>query len=79
MPSGLRKATAARSIKPPDLEVALVGTHPGCLYQRYSREDSEFALRLAEDLKAAGASVWLDQLSISSPARPWDSAIEERR
>jgi hypothetical protein len=24
----------------------------------YSREDSEFALRLAGDLKAAGAAVW---------------------
>ena len=30
----------------------------------YSRDDSEFALRLAEDLKAAGAAVWIDQLDI---------------
>jgi len=30
----------------------------------YSREDSEFALRLAKDLKAAGAQVWLDQLDV---------------
>ena len=29
----------------------------------YSREDLEFALRLAEDLKAA-ANVWIDQLDI---------------
>ena len=29
----------------------------------YSREDSEFALRLAEDLKAAAASVWMDTLN----------------
>jgi len=42
----------------------------------YSRVDSEFAMRLAEDLKAAGASVWLDQLDIE-PGTPWDSAIEE--
>ena len=42
----------------------------------YSREDSEFALRLAQDLKAAGAQVWLDQLDIL-PGRPWDNAIEQ--
>ena len=30
----------------------------------YSREDAQFALRLAEDLKAAGANVWMDQLDI---------------
>ena len=41
----------------------------------YSRDDSEFALRLAEDLKAAGANVWLDQLDIE-PGQEWDSAIE---
>jgi hypothetical protein len=28
----------------------------------YCREDSDFALRLAEDLKTAGALVWIDQL-----------------
>jgi hypothetical protein len=42
----------------------------------YSREDSDFALRLARDLKAAGAPVWLDQLDIH-PGRPWDNAIED--
>ncbi|MGA1982509.1 MAG: TIR domain-containing protein [Acidobacteriaceae bacterium] len=42
----------------------------------YSREDSEFALRLAQDLKAAGADVWLDQLDIK-PGHPWDNAIED--
>ncbi len=42
----------------------------------YSRVDSEFALQLAEHLKAAGANVWLDQLDIE-PGTPWDSAIEE--
>ncbi len=41
----------------------------------YSRDDSEFVLRLAEDLKAAGASVWLDQLDIEA-GQEWDSAIE---
>jgi hypothetical protein len=41
----------------------------------YSREDSEFALRLAGDLKAAGANVWLDQLDIR-PGDRWDHAVE---
>jgi hypothetical protein len=42
----------------------------------YSREDSEFALRLAGDLKAAGANVWLDQLDIT-PGQRWDNAVED--
>jgi hypothetical protein len=41
----------------------------------YSREDSDFAFRLAGDLKAAGASVWLDQLDII-PGQRWDRAVE---
>jgi hypothetical protein len=41
----------------------------------YCRDDSEFALRLAEHLKAAGANVWLDQLDIE-PGTPWDRAVE---
>jgi TIR domain len=42
----------------------------------YSRDDSEFALRLAEDLKAAGASVWLDQLDIA-PGQRWARAVQD--
>jgi hypothetical protein len=42
----------------------------------YSRSDSEFALRLATDLKAAGASVWLDQLDIP-PGASWDLTVQE--
>jgi hypothetical protein len=41
----------------------------------YSREDSEFVLRLAGDLKAAGANVWLDQMDIVAGQR-WDDAVE---
>jgi photosystem II stability/assembly factor-like uncharacterized protein len=41
----------------------------------YSREDSEFALKLAEDLKAAGAAVWLDQLDIA-PGQRWAQAVQ---
>ncbi len=42
----------------------------------YSREDSEFALRLARELKAAGARVWMDQLDIEPGAR-WVLSVEE--
>ena len=42
----------------------------------YSREDSEFTLRLANDLKAAGAAVWLDQLDIA-PGERWAKAVED--
>jgi len=42
----------------------------------YSRDDSEFALRLAEDLKTAGANVWLDQMDIPAGQR-WDRAVED--
>jgi hypothetical protein len=42
----------------------------------YCRDDQEFALRLAQDLKAAGAAVWLDQLDIK-PGSSWDNAVED--
>jgi hypothetical protein len=42
----------------------------------YARVDSEFVLRLAKDLRASGAKVWLDQLDIS-PGQRWDASVEE--
>lgn len=48
----------------------------GSAFMSYSRDDSAFALRLAQDLKAAGAKVWLDQLDIRAGAS-WDNAIED--
>ncbi len=42
----------------------------------YSRDDSAFALRLAADLKASSAKVWVDQLDIT-PGQRWDSAVED--
>ncbi len=42
----------------------------------YSRDDSDFALKLAGDLKAGGASVWLDQVDIT-PGDQWDRAVED--
>lgn len=38
-------------------------------YVSYNRQDCDFALRLVTNLKAAGASVWLDQEDIL-PGRP---------
>ena len=42
----------------------------------YAREDAEFVLRLARDLRAAGVPVWLDQLDIAGGQR-WDLAVEQ--
>ncbi len=41
----------------------------------YSREDSDFALRLAADLKAAGSNVWIDQIDIG-PGELWDRKVQ---
>ena len=49
--------------------------HASTAFVSYSRKDSEFTVRLVEDLKAAGAEVWLDQLDIE-PGQEWDVAIE---
>jgi len=48
---------------------------PSKTFFSYARVDSEFTLRLVKDLRAAGASVWLDQLDIA-PGELWDGAIE---
>jgi hypothetical protein len=42
----------------------------------YAREDAEFVLRLAKDLRAGGAGVWVDQLDIA-PGQRWDRAVED--
>lgn len=41
----------------------------------YARADGEFVLRLAEELRAKGVSLWLDQLDISA-GEPWEESIE---
>lgn len=41
----------------------------------YARKDEGFALRFADDLIAAGASVWVDQYDIH-PSQHWDRAVE---
>ena len=42
----------------------------------YSRADQIFALRLAEQLRAEGVNLWIDQLDIAAGER-WDRAVEE--
>jgi TIR domain len=49
-------------------------SQPPVTFVSYSRSDSEFALRLAKELRAAGMSIWLDQLDIS-PGERWDQAV----
>lgn len=46
------------------------------LFLSYAREDGQFALNLAKDLRAAGSNLWVDQLDIRF-GDPWDSAVEE--
>jgi hypothetical protein len=41
----------------------------------YSRTDSDFVLRLAKDLRDAGAELWLDQLDIKAGSH-WDASVE---
>ena len=46
------------------------------IFFSYSRFDSPFALKLAKDLREAGANVWIDQLDIQA-GNHWDSAVEK--
>jgi len=48
---------------------------PATAFVSYSREDSKFVLRLARDLKAPSAKVWMDTLDIRS-GRRWEAEIE---
>ena len=48
---------------------------PPKAFVSYSRADTDFVLRLCQDLRAAGASIWLDKLDIH-PGEEWDQAIE---
>jgi hypothetical protein len=42
----------------------------------YSRANSDFAVRLAKDLRGAGFDIWLDQFDIPTGAR-WDDELEK--
>lgn len=45
------------------------------IFFSYSRDNSEFVLALAKELRESGAKVWLDQLDIT-PGSRWDKSIE---
>lgn len=45
------------------------------LFFSYARADSDFALRLAGDMRSAGVDLWMDQLDIPIGAR-WDQSVE---
>lgn len=47
----------------------------GSYFLSYSRTDETFALKLAQDLRAEGVAIWIDQLDIR-PSENWDRAIE---
>lgn len=46
------------------------------IFFSYSRDDSNFVMNLAKNLRKAGATIWLDQLDIK-PGSRWDSSIEK--
>ena len=48
---------------------------PSTAFVSYSREDWEFVLRLAKDLKTKGAKVWMDKLDIRAGQR-WEPEVE---
>ena len=45
------------------------------IFFSYARPDSEFAEKLANDLRSAGVSLWFDQYDIL-PGDRWDSAVQ---
>jgi uncharacterized membrane protein YeaQ/YmgE (transglycosylase-associated protein family) len=51
-------------------------SRPPEIFISYSREDSEAALKLVRELKAAGIAAWIDQLEIVT-GDLWDVAVEE--
>ena len=46
------------------------------IFVSYARADSDFALKLAQDLRAANVDIWIDQLDIG-PGDPWDQEVEK--
>lgn len=42
----------------------------------FSREDAEYVLNLATNLRSAGANIWIDQLDIPTGER-WDRVVQK--
>jgi TIR domain len=51
-------------------------TNEGKYFFSYARNDSEFVLKLAKNLRISGANLWLDQLDIVA-GQHWDRAVEK--
>jgi hypothetical protein len=47
----------------------------GSFFLSYSRRDQDLALRLAGDLRAGGAAIWIDQVDIR-PSDQWDRTVD---
>ena len=54
----------------------MVGNKPPLTFLSYSREDSAFALKLAQDMRSAGLNIWMDQLNIQAGMH-WDRRVEK--
>lgn len=52
-----------------------MATESSRFFFSYSRDDSAFVLKLAQELRNAGANLWLDRLDIRGGQR-WDDAIQ---
>lgn len=51
--------------------------NPGSnIFMSYSRKDSDFALKLAKDLRSVGANIWIDQLDVKL-GQNWDDVTEK--
>jgi hypothetical protein len=48
---------------------------PSHTFISYAKADSQFALKLANDLRAAGVNIWLDQIDIP-PGAPWERSVQ---
>jgi hypothetical protein len=48
---------------------------PSSAFVSYSREDSDFVVRLVKDLKAKGAKIWMDRVDIR-PGQRWEQQVE---
>ncbi len=48
----------------------------GRIFVSYARADADFALRLANDLRAANVPVWIDEADIR-PGEEWDRAVAD--
>ena len=49
--------------------------HENHIFISYARKDQEFALKLAQDLRSAGVTIWVDKFDIP-PGAPWDRTIQ---